>query len=414
VAYNPFGDITSLPEADAGGPELTNSYYADNQLQSMTQHENKTEPEETIGYKLDPAGRTREAVATGKLENTDTINHFAGPASTPAWTTNPAGSEWSRDIPGIDGQLAAIQYNGETPVLQLANLHGDIIATASLSETATKPASTISEATPYGAYGIPATEAPPKYAWLGAIELPTELPSGVISMGARSYIPALGRFLQPDPKPGGSANAYAYTFGNPLNTSDPSGEAAEYINTGPSAALIDWSAQSSAQAAAQQAAENAAARAAAERLAAEQAAAEAAAYGPLGGEEYWEEWWEEEEGEWEWVSYHPRTKSGKQEAHVEPAILVQPLISEETRREDEASHGGVAPPCNVSSAQSHHAPCVREASFFGHLFHTVLHWLSHAPPTSEIWGTRPPEPPFVDHAVRDLDDWGFDDIEFDW
>jgi hypothetical protein len=54
-------------------------------------------------------------------------------------------------------------------------------------------------------------------------EVPTELPSAVIVMGARSYVPRLGRFLQTDPVSGGSANAYAYTFGDPVNTSDPSG-----------------------------------------------------------------------------------------------------------------------------------------------------------------------------------------------
>jgi hypothetical protein len=44
-------------------------------------------------------------------------------------------------------------------------------------------------------------------------------------MGVRSYVPQLGRFLQPDPRPGGSASAYAYTFGDPpVDTSDPSGE----------------------------------------------------------------------------------------------------------------------------------------------------------------------------------------------
>jgi hypothetical protein len=42
-------------------------------------------------------------------------------------------------------------------------------------------------------------------------------------MGSRSYIPQLGRFLQPDPSPGGSANAYAYTHGNPVNETDLSG-----------------------------------------------------------------------------------------------------------------------------------------------------------------------------------------------
>jgi RHS repeat-associated protein len=73
-------------------------------------------------------------------------------------------------------------------------------------------------------FGVPTTSLPPKYSWLGAGEIPTELPSGVMDMGARSYVPQLGRFLQPDPRPGGSANAYTYTFGDPVNTFDSFGE----------------------------------------------------------------------------------------------------------------------------------------------------------------------------------------------
>ena len=43
-------------------------------------------------------------------------------------------------------------------------------------------------------------------------------------MGARSYIPQLGRFEQADPQPGGSINAYAYTDDDPVNQADPTGE----------------------------------------------------------------------------------------------------------------------------------------------------------------------------------------------
>ncbi len=71
---------------------------------------------------------------------------------------------------------------------------------------------------------MPAESEPSAHSWLGGTGLRTELPSGVLDMGARSYVPQLGAFLQPDPQPGGSANAYAYTQGDPLNESDPSGE----------------------------------------------------------------------------------------------------------------------------------------------------------------------------------------------
>jgi hypothetical protein len=42
-------------------------------------------------------------------------------------------------------------------------------------------------------------------------------------MGARSYLPTLGRFLQVDPIDGGSANPYDYAFQDPLNTFDLDG-----------------------------------------------------------------------------------------------------------------------------------------------------------------------------------------------
>jgi RHS repeat-associated protein len=210
--YSEFGNITALPAADAGGSELTSTLYTDNQLASQTQNG------ETIGYNLDPTGRTREIVSTGKTSQ-DAINHYADGGTAPAWTVEVPSGNWTRNIQGIGG-LTAIQVNGASPVLQLTDLHGDIVATAALSETETKLLST----TEPSEFGVPTTSSPAKYSWLGAAQQPTELPSGVVAMGARSYVPELGRFLQPDPIPGGSANAYTYTFGDPVNSSDPSGE----------------------------------------------------------------------------------------------------------------------------------------------------------------------------------------------
>ncbi|MGA2455744.1 MAG: SMP-30/gluconolactonase/LRE family protein [Solirubrobacteraceae bacterium] len=265
LSYNTFGDITALPATDAGGKEpaeeLTSTYYTDNQLDTQTQNG------ETIGYNLDPAGRTLEIVATGKKASALT-SHYDGPGATPSWTGNI--SEWTRNISGINGQLTAVQANGGTPVLQLANLHGDIIATASLSETATG----LETATETSEYGVPTTSSPPKYSWLGAGVIATELPSGIIDMGARSYIPQLGRFLQPDPVPGGSANAYAYTFGDPVNSSDPTGEYVE------GAYLYAFNNAENERSIEREAAREAAAKAAAEAAAREAAEAAARAAGP--------------------------------------------------------------------------------------------------------------------------------------
>jgi hypothetical protein len=45
-------------------------------------------------------------------------------------------------------------------------------------------------------------------------------------MGARSYLPTLGRFLQTDPIPGGSANPYDYANQDPANQMDLDGRCA--------------------------------------------------------------------------------------------------------------------------------------------------------------------------------------------
>jgi len=62
-----------------------------------------------------------------------------------------------------------------------------------------------------------------RYGWLGGKQRRTELPSGVIQMGVRSYVPAIGRFISTDPVQGGSANAYDYTNADPVNGLDLGG-----------------------------------------------------------------------------------------------------------------------------------------------------------------------------------------------
>jgi RHS repeat-associated protein len=319
TSYDAFGNTTSLPAVDAGGSELRSSFYADNQLASQTQ------AGETIGYNLDPAGRTREIVSTGKTVASE-VQHYTGPSSTPAWTGETSGN-WRRNISTMTG-LTAIQRNSETPILQLANLHGDIVATATTSETATGLASTIKEASDYG---VPATETPPRYSWLGSHEIPTELPSGVAEMGARSYVPELGRFLQTDPQPGGSANAYTYVFGDPINTNDLTGEYTFGFGKSLRESL-------NARGAELAQAYETELRAETERLAAE-AAAEAAMYAAFEAEGPEEEWEEENEGGE--VAYHhdgESGKSGKQEAHVEEGLLYQSL-GEETLSASRSQEG---------------------------------------------------------------------------
>jgi RHS repeat-associated protein len=101
-----------------------------------------------------------------------------------------------------------------------------VVETASSSPTATEPSAKFL----FDEFGEPetgtGTSSAGRFGWLGGKQRRTELSSGVIQMGARSYIPSLGRFLTPDPVPGGSANPYDYANQDPVNGFDLEGTCA--------------------------------------------------------------------------------------------------------------------------------------------------------------------------------------------
>ena len=190
IAYETFGNITKMPAADAGEHEITSTYYVDNQLASETQNG------ETFKYFYDPSGRTMETTSEGKT-SAKMISHYAGPGNALTWTSE--GSEkWTRNIPGIDGALDAIQASTGSTVLQLHDLLGDIIGTAGDSESETKLLSTYNSTE----FGVPQPgTTPPKYAWLGAVGVSSE-PSqsaGVATESGSSYVPQVARALQTAP-----------------------------------------------------------------------------------------------------------------------------------------------------------------------------------------------------------------------
>jgi RHS repeat-associated protein len=351
IEYNPFGDIKTLSPADAGGSKLTSQYYVDGQVESQSQGE------QTIGYNLDPGRRIRETVSTGKTTATE-VQNYPSAGDTPSWSSEPSGKS-TRNIQGIGDGLDAIQHNSEAPVLQLANLHGDIIATAYDSESQTTLASTIAEA---NEYGVPATEAPPKYSWLGAHEQPTELPSGVSAMGSRSYIPQLGRFLQPDPSPGGSANAYAYTHGNPLNETDLSGAwSLNETSGGLSAVGAGEGTQLTggtgiAAGAIMPAPVNAQIEEAFE--------ADPPWDQVVAGDEEYEEYEEEEGEEFEEAAYHTGSKSADKEVHVEEGLLLQPLGGEDKSSEGRTISRSMVRLCEHDLGKK---ACASYVGFFGWL-----------------------------------------------
>jgi YD repeat-containing protein len=186
VAYETFGDMTKVPATDAGEHELTSSYYVDGQVASQVQNG------ETINYYYDPDGRTRETVSTGGTAAT-VVSHYAGLGETVSWSSEGSG-KWTRNVPGIGGSFDATQSSTGSITLQIHDLQGNIVGTASKSETETKLLSTYNS-TEFGAPNE--GKAPPKYAWLGAEGIATELPAtGVLTKSGASYVPQIALTLQ--------------------------------------------------------------------------------------------------------------------------------------------------------------------------------------------------------------------------
>ncbi len=211
VTYDKLGRVTALPSKYSGGGALTTSFYENDLIRAQTQDGL------TNTYGLDASLRQSSSTQSGSKTATQ-ILHYSGPSDTPSWIAN--GAAWTRNISAIDGQLAAIQESSGTTMLQLPDLHGDIVATATLNPNATGFAATYE----YDEFGGPKQSSGPRFGWLGAMGRRAELPSGVVQMGVRSYVPAIGRFLSTDPQFGGSANAYEYAMQDPINNLDLDGE----------------------------------------------------------------------------------------------------------------------------------------------------------------------------------------------
>ncbi len=210
IEYGALGNIAKLPAADAGGHTLETTYYADGQVYSQSQNET------TNTYQLDPEDRTSITETSTKGIPTTTISHYATPGgATPSWTENRTAGTWTRNITGFGG-LVAVEESGKQAILQLRDLQGNIIGTASLSETAGKPL-TLERTT---TFGVPISEKPQdKYGWLGTEGLTSNLSSGIIVHDGITYVPQLDVPIQaegtPVPAPALTVAPYVITVTAP-------------------------------------------------------------------------------------------------------------------------------------------------------------------------------------------------------
>lgn len=126
---------------------------------------------------------------------------------------------------GVSLTIRPQQTGNASKVYSLSNLQGHIMATTDASGTLTGTFR-------YDPYGNKISTTLPNNStsgstlgWAGGARRVTETSLALtpIQMGARVYLPTIGRFAQKDPVVGGNANDYAYAI-DPINSNDFSGK----------------------------------------------------------------------------------------------------------------------------------------------------------------------------------------------
>lgn len=215
--------VDQLTSVTEGGSTRTFTYNSDGDTTSYGnksldwdgwgRHNGGTFAGQAVAYEFDSTGfrrkRTSGSSATrylhGGLYETDsagaiTLSDVDGPAGDRARYTGP---------PVVGSTVEYLYYNG----------HGDVAAIADAAGARTA-------AFTYDAFGAPHQTLPTNTAserWTGRWDKKHDADSGLIEMGVRGFDPQLGRFLSVDPIEGASANAYDYSYQDPVNIYDVDG-----------------------------------------------------------------------------------------------------------------------------------------------------------------------------------------------
>ena len=253
--YDAFGRTTQLGATTAGSPATASNpvkaatvgYTVTDMAASQTLYTGTAASgavEATQAWTLDPTGTrfATSAITAAGSTSTKTFR-YDDSSDSPALIDEGNGTT-TRPVADLAGSMSAtttIDTAGKVGITwQLANIHGDVVAT--LANTTTASPAPLPDADEYGkALNAAPTGAttPERYAWLGAKQRSAQNITGLVMMGVRLYNATTGRFLSTDPVLGGNSNAYNYPT-DPVNSYDLDGQRLTWKGVGRWAWKYKW------------------------------------------------------------------------------------------------------------------------------------------------------------------------------
>jgi RHS repeat-associated protein len=236
-AYDVLGRETSIPSVDTGtggsttAGSISTTYRADDLVSTMAENGSS----ETFTY--DPNGNvlsTATVAGTGSNLTTGTTTNYYDGGRSPAWTKEANGTVTvyfdaisqgnALDVTLGQAGTSCLGSTAQTCTVNLSDLRGDIIATASITP-GTGSVSGYSEQTEFGQPRSQSVQSAvaPVYGWLGTHQKAANNLSGLVLKGVRVYNPTTGAFSSPDPMLEGNAGPYVYP-GDPINEFDLNGQ----------------------------------------------------------------------------------------------------------------------------------------------------------------------------------------------